>query len=173
MLDKSRIHYAACLAVLLATSGCAVRTPPVTSHSDGFSGQIRSVEFVEADNSNEAGNALRNAVSSKFTGRGIAATSASPASHVVDLAVARHDAEMSLRTGSRDAKNFNNQVEPRSGHWLDGCKAERVRATLALYDGGSGKLAGRSSAETTVCAGDALDFDGLANSLVSGLLGGE
>lgn len=164
----SALRTGASLILLATASGCVVRTPPITSASNAISTKFESVKFVEVEEETANRASFQQALIGSLEARGVSQTST--ASHVADFALAKHDAQMSLRTGTVTGETFSNVVEPRKGHWLDQCKAERVRATLALYNAASGELEARSSAQSTICAGDTVAYRDIADVLVSEVL---
>ncbi|UIP06877.1 hypothetical protein LY632_00305 [Erythrobacter sp. SDW2] len=93
--------------------------------------------------------------------------------YLADFAVSFRDAEGGLTTSTAvaDEKSIDWQARPRDGRVFDGCKAQRMRATLVLFDQQSGAMVYRGEGEATDCSFSDEAMDEVAMALVADALG--
>lgn len=160
---------AAALFLAASTAGCAVYSPPTITARTGAVASGSSVQLVADD----ATAGLRTDFAASL-GKALAQNRFQmddEGTLVADYAIATRDADTSLSgEGAADPATPQLQSGARDSHWLDKCNADRLRATLAMFDRASGTMVYRGEAETDICRGAGFAIDALAELLVEDML---
>lgn len=157
------------MAVVLL-SGCTVYEPPAIQASQGSSTSTTSVALTAPDETQVNRVAFHGALSNVFASRGISIADTAPV--VADFSISTSPADVAL-LASEAGKTENPPqpiADPRKPNWTDGCKATRVRATLALFDRASGNLMQSSTAHATICADSTPPYEEMATTLIADAL---
>jgi len=161
---KSAALFAACVGLI----GCAVTSPPAIIASNAApAGAISSVNLLKPEDDQTQPGLLHAALVQEFTLRGVDISSDADA--VAEMSYSVGPSSMGLytnQTGKPDSEAVQ-IAETRKSHWYDECEAVRVRASLALFDRGSGELMGTSSAQSTLCADATPNHAEIAKLLIS------
>lgn len=161
---------ASAAAALLALPGCAVDSPfAISSTSLGTPARLAiTMTTASADEPERArlGHALRRAF-----GEG-SASLANDGRYLADYSVSWRDAEGGLTASvdAADAAAIEWQVRPRRPRLIDGCDAQRMRATLVLLDRQTGTMAYRGEGDATGCRFTDQSIDEVADALVADAL---
>lgn len=153
-----------------ATAACSVSNPlAVQSSGRGLPADVAIALPVVPPEGGEAG---------RFTtalGKALAERSvrvAADGRYLADVALSVRDASGGATT-SIAATNVNAvvwQAEPRRKRLLDGCRPQRMRATLVLFDRQTGAMAYRGEGEETACSFAPEDIEAAAAALVDDAL---
>lgn len=158
-----RAGLAAGMAVALAS--CASFDPPAITKSNGNASDLRTVEFVAANDETELRASFRSALAAAMTEHGYRLTEGGAA--VADFAISVRPASVTL-TGSGEAAEVDTIRSEKRQHrsLFGGCKATRLRASLAMITRETGVLAYRGEAEVDGCEIDDEAVTGVARLLV-------
>lgn len=155
---------------ILALVGCNVATPlALDSTGPGLSAQAlvaMPADTKPGSDSARLGAALQRAFSAHAVNVG------KDGRYLADFAVSFRDAEGGLTTSTAAAgeKSIDWQARPRESRLFDGCKAQRMRATLVLFDRQSGAMIYRGEGEATDCSFSDEAMDEVAMALVADAL---
>lgn len=168
---RQGLKSAALFGAGLGLIGCAVTSPPVITASNGGSvSAISNVNLLKPDNDQTQPGLLHAALVQEFARRNVEVSS--DADTVAEMSYASGPSSMGLYTsqsGEPDTEAAQ-LAETRKSRWYDACKTVRVRASLALFDRGSGELKGTSSAQSTLCANATPNHAEIAKLLINDAL---
>lgn len=156
----------------LSASACAVTQPIAVVATDlpGNPTQIDAVDMTIADKP-EASNRFGQALVSAFADAGVARTAT--AGLVADYGLSLAPASTAIVDKPRETDPANPAapartiVLPRKGSPLDKCAAQRMKATLSLFDRATGELRYRGEGSAIECAFAPDDEAAMAAALVS------
>ena len=156
--------------LVLALGGCAVASPFVVE-SSGSLATVRAVALPEEVPEGGQRAQLHRSLASAFANRSV--TVSPDARYLADYSVSVRDAEGGLTTSNSAAaseKDIDWKAQPRKSRLLDGCDAQRMRATLVLMDRQSGKMAYRGEGAATACSFSDSEIAQVARQLVDDAL---
>jgi hypothetical protein len=160
-----------CASALLTLAGCAVATP-FALDSTGQGVPARAVVALPAEAAAGSDQArLAAALQRAFSANAV--STAKDGRYLADFAVSLRDAAGGLTTSTEavDEQAIDWQAHPRNRRLLDGCTAQRMRATLVLFDRQSGEMVYRGQGEATDCGFSDEAMDEVASALVADALG--
>lgn len=155
---------------MLALAGCNVAAPlAIDSTGPGLSAQALVAMPADASPGSDPAR-LGAALQRAFSAHSV--TVGKDGRYLADYAVSFRDAEGGLTTSTAapDEKSIDWEARPRDGRLFDGCKAQRMRATLVLLDRQSGAMVYRGEGEATDCSFSDEAMDEVAMALVADAL---
>jgi len=144
---------AALLGACVGLIGCAVTSPPaITASNGGAVSPISNINLLKPEDDQTQPGLLHAALVQEFARRNVEVSS--DADIVAEMSYSSGPSSMGLYTSQSGKPDSEAEqvAETRQSRWYDACKTVRVRASLALFDRGSGELKGTSSAQSTLCA---------------------
>ncbi len=155
-------------ALLVPMAGCAVSQPlEITSTGSGMARGASVTITAEDDAASERGRfakALQDALAARSS------TQADDAPLIADFSIARTAAAGGVINGKGEAGQGKQAPDwiaaPRPDRRFDKCNAQRLRATLVLYDRANGAIVYRGSGMATECGFTDADIAALAHGLV-------
>lgn len=159
---------AVCCALL---AGCSVKTEPLLRSETGTLRSFSQIALIAPEAEQIHRLRLHNAVASALASQGIDANADSNA--VGEVAIAVSPSTVGLYAGEASAPDDQSRpiADIRNERWYDGCGTARIKASLAVFDRGTGELIKRSQVERHICAEKELPAEELAQLLVSELTG--
>lgn len=161
---------AATAAALLTLSACAVDSPfAVSSTSNGTAARL-AIAMAADERADPERSRLGDALRRAFADRSVRL--ADDGRYVAEYSLSWRDAEGGLTTSidAVDAAAVAWQVRPRPRRMLDGCDAQRMRASLVLLDRQTGAMVYRGEGDSVGCRFDDQSVDQVAGALVSDAL---
>lgn len=152
-------------------SGCAVNAPPVLRSDNGLSRDISRIHLITPEENQPQRIALHDALSDALGAKGIEVSD--DANTIGEVAIAGSPSTVGLYAGEAGASDDNARpiAQIRKSRWYDGCKASRMKASLAVFDRTSGDLITRSEVESVTCEGDPMPMAEIAELLVDEVTG--
>lgn len=160
------------LALAFGLSACAVSTPlAITSTGQGL-GSTSSVSLDSQEQPSSDRSRFGAALRSAFESRSIGFSADAPV--LADFSVSQGDASAGVLAGKGEDTEDPDQRDwiatPRRSRSFDKCEAQRLRATLVLYDRASGAIIYRGSGEATECDFGQAEMAAMADGLVADAL---
>ena len=165
------------LALAASLTACAVSSPlSVTSTGAGFESN-RRVALTAAEDPASLQARFTASVSQALSDQGLALDADAPLT--ADISVSQNTASSGIVRGegskAEDTQNAGEPEQdwltaPREKRRFDKCEAQRLRATLVIYNRADGSLAYRGSGEATECGFGEADLAAFAQALVADAL---
>jgi hypothetical protein len=160
------------LGGVLALSACAVSSPlEIRSRGAGLQPGM-PVSLVRPEEDTGLNARFASAVERALTDRSLVLVE--DARFIADISVARRDASSGIIRGEGtrpvEGQEPDWLVRPRDKERFDKCKAQRLRATLVIYDRSNGSVAYRGSGQAIACGFDDSDLAEFAQNLVADAL---
>ncbi len=156
------------VAFAVPLASCAVTEPLTITSTGGESGLARGVAValnMPDDPSSQRGR-FAEALGEAMAARSVQIADDAPL--LADISIARGDASGGVINGPGNPATSEQDwiATPRRDRRFDKCEAERLRATLVLYDRASGAIAYRGSGTATQCGFADADIAAMAQGLV-------
>ena len=166
---SERHRYASRLAtpflLVLALCACNVATPPRIA-STGMAGD-HAIAFVRPEGAVGLRANFAESLSDGLRDSGVTLSADGPL--IADFSIAKRDAREGLAdpAAQQEGVAVNWDSAPRNRRIFDRCSAERLRATLVLFDRTDGSVAWRGSGELEACTIGKAQVEAMANALVA------
>lgn len=151
-------------------ASCAVYSEPAIQESSGNAAGMQAITLLIGENDGELRNRFRQSLKTSFRARGV--TSSDNAKYFGDFAISAMPSDITLaaskpnKAAPGSVLDVEVQSAARESYWLDGCKAQRFRASLVLFERESGNRVHRAESESVGCEDDSAPLAQLADILV-------
>lgn len=160
------------LGCALTLAACVVSSPLEIRSSGAGLQRGAPVSLVRPDDADGLSARFASAVERALVDRSV--TLAQDARFIADISVAKRPASAGLIRGEGSEPEQGQEpdwlVRPREKERFDKCEAQRLRATLVIYDRSNGSVAYRGSGQAIECAFGDSDLAEFARSLVADAL---
>lgn len=154
-----------------ALASCAVETPPQVRTNAGVAVAVSHINLIPPAAEQAQRLQLHKSLKSKLQSKGIAISKDADAIGEVAIASAAGSVGLYASDAESNDENARAIAQTRDPHWLDACKAQRVKASLAVFHISTGELIQRSEVETNICEDKAPPVEQLAELLASEVAG--
>ena len=169
-LKRGRVFSTLALSSLLV--GCVVHSPATIQQREGSAANVnvRTITLLESEGDQGLRTNFRNHLHRAFAEHAVSQDDA--AEIIGDFAISSMPSEMALISSSADAGKAVTEAKSsaRRAYLLDNCPAKRFRASLILFQRGSGEPIYRAESEAQGCINDPVPLAELADKLVDDAL---
>ena len=169
-MQNRRWRLSASVAMVMATlvSACSVSSPLEISSTGAGLERGASLKLSRSEDAQSLKGRFEAALAEALTQGAVPLSD--QAQFVADISVAQAGASGGVVRGEGEADKSDADQDwistPRERRTFDRCKAQRLRATLVIYDKVAGTVIYRGSGQATQCEFDQSDLTEFANALV-------
>ena len=168
---NSVIKSAPAVLCALPLAACAVSSPLAISSTGEGAARGLSVTIEQPESASGLRGQFADALSAAFASQSVAV--AKDSQLIADFSVSQAPAAAGVLSGKGDKPEIAPEdwiAQPREKRRFDECEAQRLRATLVLYDRTTSTMVYRGTGSATECDFSEADFAAMADSLVKDAL---